>query len=260
MIRGKSVARLVVLALLACVAVTITSTEADAASTSEVVYHADGKVAGEVWFNSGYSAIHDGHPQYGENSFTVKDRFCGDGWGIGVEWELNGKYNVTYATKDCDPVEKTFVAALSQPRATRFQWRPFKWAIDGKNATTYEPWKSDWMGSDKSCRSPWMGRAATYGLIMNGYTFEVSMWPTRTARYYGKYKVSSLWSDLNRCVPLPTSLTDTQASSIYKQLYCHALFGVSSQLGGPTWDFEANRPDIPWSQVKNPLRNKKCNW
>jgi len=102
---------------------------AEAASTNEIIYHADQNVAGEVWFNSGYSAIHDGNPQFGENTFTVKDRFCGDGWGVGVEWLWNGE---TYSWKskgDCDPVEVTFQAANAweQPIATEFNWRAFKW-------------------------------------------------------------------------------------------------------------------------------------
>ena len=110
-------------------AVVIVSMPAEAASTNEIIYHADQNVAGEVWFNSGYSAIHDGNPQFGENTFTVKDRFCGDGWGVGVEWLWNGE---TYSWKskgDCDPVEVTFQAANAweQPIATEFNWRAFKW-------------------------------------------------------------------------------------------------------------------------------------
>jgi hypothetical protein len=47
---------------------------------------------------------------------------------------------------------------------------------------------------------------------------------------------------------------------VYKQLACHAVFGVNEELGGPTWDFESHRPDIPWDDVLNPLVNEKCNW
>ncbi|MBV9450408.1 MAG: hypothetical protein JO345_31415 [Streptosporangiaceae bacterium] len=52
------------------------------ASTShEWVFHANGRVAGEVWYNAANSNLSKGW-----NSFTVKDEFCGDGWSVGVQW------------------------------------------------------------------------------------------------------------------------------------------------------------------------------
>jgi hypothetical protein len=241
-------------------AIVVVSIPASASSTSGIVYHANGNIAGEVWFNSGYSAIHDGRPQFGENTFTVKDRFCGDGWGIGVEWILSDQTFSRRVTGDCRPVEVTFQANPNQPLVIEFNWRPFKWDTNGISATTYEPWRKDWMGSDKYCDSIWMGRAATYGLDFPGlgHTFEASMWPTVTARTAGRNAVPRIWDALQRCTPLAAGLAQWQRDSMYKQLYCHAVFGVTKQLGGPTWDFEANRPNISWAKVL--VGWKRCNW
>lgn len=49
-------------------------------------------------------------------------------------------------------------------------------------------------------------------------------------------------------------------SSLYKQLACHALFGVNEELGGSTWDLESHRADISWADVLNPSADEKCNW
>jgi hypothetical protein len=248
-------------------AVVVASMPAEAASTSGIVYHANGRVAGEVWFNSGYSAIHDGKPQFGENTFTVKDRFCGDGWGIGVEWVLNGKSYSRRVTGDCRHDDITFQANPNQPIATRFSWRPFKWDTNHISATTHEPWRSDWMGSDKDCRhSLWMGRAATYGYVASGvgYTFEVSIWPTATARSVGRLDsdraASSMWTDLKQCTPLPRKLTRDQRESMYNQLLCHIFYAISPSKynGGNTWDLEAERPNISRLKALNPA--KTCNW
>jgi hypothetical protein len=259
MLESKFIVRQV-LPLAVVAGMTIVPELARASSTHEFVYHASGKVAGEVWFNSGYSAAHDGRPQFGENTFTVRDQFCGDGWGIGASWILNGKEYSKQATGDCSPVEVTFQANPNQPQAVEFRWRAFKWDTNHRSATTFEPWRSDWMGSDKRCDSIWMGRAATYGLEMTGvgHTFEVSMWPTKTARAVGREDIGRIWSALQRCVALPASLTQSQRDSLYKQLWCHAVFGVTASLGGPTWDFEANRTNISW--VKVFIGYKRCNW
>ncbi|MFI7543456.1 hypothetical protein [Actinoplanes sp. NPDC049599] len=54
---------------------------AQAATSSAVVYHASGRVAGYVFYNAGTHNM-----AKGRNSFTVVDSFCGDGWAVGVQW------------------------------------------------------------------------------------------------------------------------------------------------------------------------------
>lgn len=57
----------------------------------------------------------------------------------------------------------------------------------------------------------------------------------------------TMWSDLNRCANLPTNLSAAQRHSLYEQMACHALYGVSSRFGGNTWDFEAWRKNVDWA-------------
>jgi hypothetical protein len=240
-------------------------TWASAASTNSVVHHAGGKVAGEVWFNSGFSADHDNNnkpSKFGENSFTIRDKFCGDGWGIGVWWSYKGKQSIHKLTRDCRPgetYEETFQIAPTDQPSVRFEWKAFKWDTNNRSATTYEPLQQDWMGSDKKCNSTWMGRAATYGYEEKGlgYTFEVSMWPTLTARTVGI--TAKIWDDLQHCVTLPP-LSQKELQSVQAQLACHVAYGKPPlNKGGPTWDFEVRRKAI--STVEAVLRvDKKCNW
>ena len=236
-------------------------TWASAASTNSVVHHGGGNVAGEVWFNSGFSAGHDGNPKFGENSFTIRDKLCADGWGIGVWWKYNGQEHVHKLQRDCRPgevLEETFQIAPTDAPSVQFEWKAFKWDTNNRSATTYEAQQQDWMGADKKCHSTWIGRAATYGYREKnlGYTFEVSMWPTITSRAIGN--LDSVWNDLKRCVTLPP-LSHKEIESIKAQLACHIVYGITPRLGGDTWDFEARRKAI--SKAEAILRvDKKCNW
>lgn len=66
-------------------ALTLGTGAAHAATSHSLVYHWSGSrpVAGEVWFNSGTH-----RPDLGRNSFTVKDRYCSDGWAIGARYQI----------------------------------------------------------------------------------------------------------------------------------------------------------------------------
>jgi hypothetical protein len=238
-------------------------TWASASSTNSVVHHAAGNVAGEVWFNSGFSAGHDGKPRFGENSFTIRDKLCADGWGIGVWWKYNGQEHVHKLQRDCRPgedLEETFQIAPTDQPSVRFEWKAFKWDTNNKSATTYEVPQQDWMGADKKCNSKWIGRAATYGYVAAklGYTFEVSMWPTIPARAAGIF--DSIWSDLQHCVTLPP-LSQNELNSIKAQLACHIAYAKLpiAKDGGPTWDFEARRKAISTFEALRRI-NKACNW
>ncbi|MFD5968361.1 hypothetical protein ACFWGR_19400 [Streptomyces sp. NPDC060311] len=47
-----------------------------------------------------------------------------------------------------------------------------------------------------------------------------------------------------------------------KQLACHLLYAIPGQTGGPTWDLEAEHPNIPWEEVLDPSKvlDQECNW
>jgi hypothetical protein len=69
------------------------------------------------------------------------------------------------------------------------------------------------------------------------------------ARSEGFPLYRTMWSDLNRCANLPANLSPSQLHSLYEQMACHALYGVSSAFGGNTWDFEAWRNDVEWAEA-----------
>ncbi|GIH02153.1 hypothetical protein Rhe02_02200 [Rhizocola hellebori] len=66
-----------VLAASFTIATVLGGAPAQAATSHQLIYHWSGSrpVAGEVWYNAG-----NHNPSVGRNSFTVKDRMCGDGW------------------------------------------------------------------------------------------------------------------------------------------------------------------------------------
>jgi hypothetical protein len=238
-----------------------------AASTShEVVHHAAGEIAGEVWFNSGNHATHStSQPENGFNSFTFKDTFCGDGWGIGVEWQLADGVFTHQGTADCEPVEVTYETGQATSIVVEFNWRPFMWAVDGLHDTVYGAWQSDFMGSNSTeGDTDLFTRTSVYhdrlGFDDEGsaLTFTASMWPTVQARLIGPWATPSMWRDLQERTPLPPSLTADQRESMYKQLYCHAAF-ARAVVGGPSWDIESARPNISWWRVLQ-VADHECNW
>lgn len=243
---------------------------AGAASSHLIVHRGDRGIAGEVWFNSGYSAGHEGHPGYGENSFTIKDRSCGDGWGVGVRWELNGRTG-NKSIGDCKPSQEiTFPSNLRVDVATEFRWQAFAWDTSGVSASTHEPWPfdwiKDWIGVHKSCDGPYVEEAATYGSIADGvgHTFEVTMWPTPLARGAGDLSVPSMWKSLRECITFPSTVTEEQIESMRQQLVCHVRFAKLPirGFGGKTWDLEAGRGTISQWDMLDPraIRSHKCNW
>jgi hypothetical protein len=107
--------------------------------------------------------------------------------------------------------------------------------------------------------TPWMSGA---GIAGHGAQTRISLRPTTRARIAGNPAARRIWSDLRtRCLrtTLP-SLTAGQRDSLYKQLYCHALYGrvAASWDGGPTWDLEASRPDVGWTAALRVA--DRCNW
>jgi hypothetical protein len=237
-----------------------------AASTSHgFVHHAAGEIAGEVWFNSGNHAVHStSQPESGFNSFTLQDTFCGDGWGIGVEWQLSDGVFTHHGPADCGP-EVDYETGQATSIVLGFNWRPFMWHGAGQYDTVYGAWQSDWMGSNSTDGdTDLFTRTSVHNDRMgfdddnSAHTFTASMWPTVLARLGGPGLTGSMWRDLQERTPLPSVLTADQRESMYKQLYCHALFGRHPEFGGDIWEVESARPNIAWWRVL--LGEGKCNW
>jgi hypothetical protein len=58
----------------------------------------------------------------------------------------------------------------------------------------------------------------------------------------------ALWDDLRRCTHIGRGMTASQLHSVYMQMACHARYGLSSHFTGNTWDLEAWRNDVDWSE------------
>lgn len=61
---------------------------------------------------------------------------------------------------------------------------------------------------------------------------------------------TAMWAELNSCAHFSPDMTISQQHSMYMQMACHARYGIISSriFGGNTWDLEAWRKDIPWSE------------
>lgn len=241
------------------------------ASTSHgFINHAAGNAAGQVWFNSGNHTAHSTyHPENGFNSFHLKDLFCGDGWGTGVEWQLNGETFTYRGSEDCAPDSAEVIYETDQASSivTEFSWRPFMWAVDDLHTPEYGDWQSDWMGSNSvDTGDRYFTRTSVHNdkLVFDNegspHTFTASMWPTELARL-NINATQAMWRDLQERTPLPPSLTDDERESLYKQLWCHATFARHPEVGGgDTWEIESARSNIPWWKVKLYLPKHECNW
>lgn len=61
-----------------------------------------------------------------------------------------------------------------------------------------------------------------------------------------------MWGELAACVRGLPPLSPSQADSLYKQMVCHAWYGIESHVGGDTWDFQAWLVNVPWSTALDP--------
>jgi hypothetical protein len=240
------------------------STQYAGASTShEFVYHADRAVAGEVWFNSGNHAAHAGHAKHGFNSFTIKDRFCGDGWGMGVQWRIGGNEFNYQTDGDCEPVEiPAYQTGQASSVVIEFDWRPYMWSVNWPHDTEYGDWNTDWMGSYSEDRtSRFFEKTSVHNDVLGeGRTFTATMWPTAEARWAGGDATEEMWRELQERTPLPSTLTGAQRESLRMQLWCHAAFGKHPMFGGETWEIESNRRPLTIEQVWIVGLAMKCNW
>jgi hypothetical protein len=250
--------------MLAAIAVVAFPSTASAATTQQVILHADGNVAGEAWWNSGRHADHThGQPGYGFNAFTITDQFCGDGWGVGVVWTLEGIVSRKQSIGDCDPEEIRYETDQATAEMQPFQWRIYMWNTNNPAEKVYaDEFRYDWMGSLARCASTWINEASVY----NDYIYNHGV-QTVTVSYTPKvfaprpfHAWQEVLQDLDRCTPFRKFLNPTQYESVRLQLMCHTLFAINEDFGGPTWDFEASRPPIPWWRVVSKVNEHGCNW
>jgi hypothetical protein len=262
--KKRSVARSTLIAMMIIVGAGTTTTAPALAATSRgEVYHADGNLAGAVQFNSGYHRGHAGVPEDGFNSFQIQDDFCGDEWGVGVQWQLNDDVRTQQTVGDCEPAFIMYETGQATNIVTEFSWRPYMWSLNDPGLTEYGEWTTDWMGSnsDNEGDTDLFTRSTVYADLIDGVrpTFTASMWPTALARVFGPWVTGPMLRDLEERTPLPPFLTEDERDSIYKQMWCHLEFGRFGK-GGPTWDLETSRANIPWREVVRDIRDHECNW
>ncbi|MFJ5726326.1 LGFP repeat-containing protein [Streptomyces sp. NPDC093149] len=106
------------------------------------------------------------------------------------------------------------------------------------------------------------------GVVLNQETgvLTISAFPTETGYDDADTNYDELWRQIWDTVPYPSSrLTADQGSSVYEQMACHARYAYKifgHYLGGVSWDFESDRPNISWDEAMNPLAVAihGCNW
>ncbi|MFB9207638.1 hypothetical protein ACFFV7_41105 [Nonomuraea spiralis] len=132
--------RLPMFAAVMALTLAVSGGAAQAATSEQVIHHADGKAAGHVWFNSGTHNM-----EKGRNSFTVKDVFCGDGWKAGVQFEVP-QLGISgwYASRGDCAGEASFSADEGDLPRSVIYWRGFK-ASTTETLYTYEPWMTDYV-------------------------------------------------------------------------------------------------------------------
>ncbi|MEU6663144.1 DUF2599 domain-containing protein [Streptomyces sp. NPDC046821] len=116
------------------------------------------------------------------------------------------------------------------------------------------------VGYQAASTSDWVKRTQVSFNAANG-DIETSVYPTDLGFTAAGLNFKKLWNETWQNVPYPNGLTDSQKSSMYKQLACHATYDLpvpGGNLGGPSWDVESWRPDVSWVRAMSPLGI--CNW
>ncbi|MEU9763539.1 hypothetical protein AB0D98_28295 [Streptomyces sp. NPDC047987] len=111
----------------------------------------------------------------------------------------------------------------------------------------------------------WVSRV---GVVLNQETgvLTISAFPTETGYDDADTNYDELWRQIWDTVPYPSSrLTADQGSSVYEQMACHARYSYNifgHYLGGVSWDFESDRPNLSWDEAMNPVAVAihGCNW
>lgn len=246
---------------------------AQAATSTSAVVDDDGNFLARAEFNSGLHYYHQNwRPGPGVNSFQVVDR-CDDGWTVHLTWSSGAENGSVTLSDDCllFPVLRYHeVKTGHAPELPEeMDWYLYLENADGELAGNEI--QEDWMGSYSYMGdSTYFIHSSVYveDLTSGQKTLTASLTPTRDAystddEEEAHTKTAVIWDELQARTPLPMLSTDQQWS-MYKQLYCHVRFAVYTELpgvegGGPTWDLEVERPDIPWDEVED-VTTHQCNW
>lgn len=254
--------------------------EAQAATSFSTFSDGDGMI-GKAAFNPGLHYFHStGKPGPGPNFFQIYDR-CDDGLTPGVEWLITeGTEAGTSYRKELDGDCKTSVLLPIPFRISALEthfvgkempsmtWHFYLKAQDGSYAHRSNS-ISDRMGSyadvwDREFYTESSVYREPYGRV--GSTITVTVVPTDEGYSGGPVAadddMNEMWDEIQEETPVPSDLSSDQVESLKKQLWCHLAFAVEGWTGGPTWDLEAERPNISWEEVKGlgDLKDHRCNW
>ncbi|WP_123947582.1 MULTISPECIES: DUF2599 domain-containing protein [Streptomyces] len=128
-------------------------------------------------------------------------------------------------------------------------------------ASSFETCHSECVGYLGITNEPWVEQTEVFTNLANGKR-SVHVTPTEAGFEDADDDLQENWRQVWVNTPHLRNATQTEVNSLSKQLLCHAAFAFpkpgGGRFGGPTWDLEAWRSDIPWD-AGEALRTQ-CNW
>ncbi|MDF3148269.1 MULTISPECIES: DUF2599 domain-containing protein [unclassified Streptomyces] len=260
--------------LLALPAAGLTST-AYAATSADTIRDEDANLLANARFNSGLHYFHkEWRPGPGVNSFQVIDR-CEDGLTPYVTYAVAGRVVVAKLSDECNAVFGSLGYHTLNIRNDTSELKEMSWYVslrdeNGDIKYAGSAYLDDWLGTySYDPDSALFPHSSVYVEDIEGTsqkTVTASLVWTKEAATDGSTEMADrIWDELLERTPLPADLTDDQRDSMYKQLWCHVRYAIGGEIrgeGGPTWDLEAERPNIPWDEITDisEAMEHKCNW
>ncbi|MFD8383894.1 DUF2599 domain-containing protein [Streptomyces sp. NPDC059679] len=196
------------------------------------------------------------HPTLSNGAHPVWGRI-GELWG---QWGYERGAFGYPVTDEYDAVKVGGNLAENTGVRQRFQNDRFLLWSPGQ-ANAFETCHSECVGYLGVTNEPWVKQTEVYTNLGNGKR-SVHVTPTDAAFKDADDDLQENWRQVWANTPLFRNATQTEINSVSKQLYCHAAFAFPSpgggHFGGPTWDLETWRADIPWDSAEA-LRTQ-CNW
>ncbi|MQY16842.1 hypothetical protein SRB5_70450 [Streptomyces sp. RB5] len=277
--RLRTLAGAVLLAVVGLLLPAGLATQAQAATSDTVVTGEDGEFLAKATFNSGLSYFHEyWRPGPGVNSFQVLD-VCGDGWTPHLLWEQGGEQKTaTVSDDDCGifPVPRYHVIKTGYAPAEPEEMDWWLYLENENGDIVGNEMETDWYGTYSYEPE---GAYFVHGSVYKDFTvghrsLTVSVTPTSDAFSTGteeraKEITEDMWAKMQHRIPLPAEVTADQRDSMYKQLWCHVRWDIFTEFpvvgpegGGPTWDLEAERENIPWDEIDDvaDVQRHQCNW
>lgn len=183
-------------------------------------------------------------------------------WGkIGELWDQYGweggefgyPTSDEYADPDVNGVRQNFSA-----RHISLFWWP---GMGGDNGTCI----GECVCYEGTTNVAWVKQTKVWKALHNG-DIDVFVYPTDAGFDDADTNYDTLWNQAWDAVPYPKGLSDSQGSSMYKQLACHSRYAYEkpdgSHVTGDSWDLESWRPDVSWDYALNPVTVPfhQCNW